>query len=462
MLQTINLNRVVIAVATIAIVATAGFLSTRAFFSDTETSVGNVFAAGSLDLEIGIEGAGDDTNFAPKSIPGNQSLFIFNDMIPGDSDTGYFRMKSSQDAWVCLAGDLTANYENGRLDAEEAAGDTTAGTGPNGGELSQYMQIAIWEANNNNTDGVVGTSENDTLRVMSLEDFANGEYVALQDSATGDNPLLSSVEEQYEFAYCFGEFTNVADVTANGGTLDCDGSSAGNDAQTDSTEMTIHFYAEQMQNNDNFVCGGLNAITATNLKGWTETTQTGGDVAFVADSNAPVGTGALQFTTINDNSSRVRFEKVVDIDLDSSTVISFDSKQVSAANPSVGNVTLRLFVDLDGDTNTTGDVTEITYEPYYNFNSENASNSQVSILPNTWQTWNITDTGSQFWANGGFLGATPSGGAYATNFTLGLVNTNYPNAKIVKMSLGMGTYNVDQVILADNLVVNGTVYNFEN
>lgn len=459
MMQSINLTRLVLAVAAIAVVATAGFLGTRAFFSDTETSVGNVFAAGSLDLMVGITGAGDDNDFAPQSIPGNQSLFVFNNLIPGDSDTGYFRLESSQDAWACLAADLTADYENVRLDAEQDAGDNTAGTGPNGGELSQYMEIAIWEANNNNTDGVVGTAENDTLRVMSLEDFANTEYHALQDSATGDNPLLAGGEEQYEFAYCFGEFTNVQDVTDNGGTLECDGSSAGNDSQTDSTEMTIHFYAEQMQNNDNFVCSGLNPAPE-----WTATTQTGGEANVIDDGDAVVGDSVLEIVTIDDNDSRVRYTRDFDLDLDTLTSISFDSKQVDVVSyrPDLANASMRLHIDLDGDTGTTGDVQEVVYEPYYNYNAENSANSQSSVIANTWQTWNATLTEGKFWANGGFLGATPNGGAYATNFTMQDVLTAHPDAKIVGMSLGLGTWNPGWTIHVDNLLVNGTTYGFEN
>lgn len=250
-LRTIDWKR-----AVIALVASAGFLGTRAFFSDTETSVGNVFAAGSLDLMVGIQGAGSENDFAPQSIPGNQALFKFENLIPGSTAAGYFRLESTQDAWACIAAEVTGGNENSHLDAEQEAGDNTTVQG----ELQNYMEIAIWEANGDaNADGVVGTGERETLQVMSLEDFANNDYYTLQDSSTngGDNPLLANDEGRHEFAYCFGEFSNVADVQANGGTLECDGSSAGNDAQTDSAEMTIHFYAEQMQNNPNFVCSSV-------------------------------------------------------------------------------------------------------------------------------------------------------------------------------------------------------------
>ncbi|MEX0918239.1 MAG: SipW-dependent-type signal peptide-containing protein [Candidatus Paceibacterota bacterium] len=265
-LKTIDLKRAVLALAMLALVASAGFLGTRAFFSDTETSQGNVFAAGSLDLEVGIENRGTEGGpdpLAPQNLPNNGALFVFEDLIPGDMDNGHFKLQSSQDAWACIAGDVTANYENTRLDAEQAAGDSSAGTGPNGGELSQFMQIAIWEANGTaNADGLVGPNEVETLQIMSLEDFANGDYHTLQDSSAngGDNPLVNGDEYNHEFAYCFGE------MTLNGTTLECDGGAFGGDsnqAQTDSAEVTIHFYAEQMENNDNFVCSSLNATSTS-------------------------------------------------------------------------------------------------------------------------------------------------------------------------------------------------------
>lgn len=249
-------KQAVLALALVALVATAGFLGTRAFFSDSETSQANVFAAGSLDLEVGIWGAGDEDNFLPKSIPGNQALFAFNNLIPGDSDTGRFLFESSQDAWLCVAADVTAENENTRLDVETDAGDGTDSVG----ELGQFMQIAVWQDNNNDGDGVVGISEKDTLQVMSLHDFANGNYRALQDSTNGTNPLAAGEENHQEFAYCFGEFSNYVDVSNNGGTLACDGGAFGSDtnkAQTDSVETTIHFYAEQMQNNEDFACSSL-------------------------------------------------------------------------------------------------------------------------------------------------------------------------------------------------------------
>ncbi len=286
MLQAINFNRLAIAVAAIAIVATAGFLSTRAFFSDTETSAGNVFAAGSLDLMVGI--------YAPQSLwpdvaprnNNNQQLFAINNIMPGEKGEGYFRLLSTEDSWACMSAELTATPDNTRLSQEESAGDTT----PNIGELQDYMQIAVWETNAGNNDGLVGPNEVDTLKIMSLADFTNGEFVALQDSVDGDNPLVDGTEYQHEFAYCLGEFVgtpgNMASYVDSNNELTCDGGAYGsemNRAQTDGVELLMSFYAEQSTNNANFICSSLNGtstppVAASYSTGFEPTTFTVGNI----------------------------------------------------------------------------------------------------------------------------------------------------------------------------------------
>lgn len=286
-LQTIDWKRAVLAIALFALVASAGFLGTRAFFSDTETSAGNVFAAGSLDLKVGIDNRGTEGGpdpLQPQDLPNNGALFVFADMMPGDMEMGHFKLESSEDAWACIAADLSGDYENGRTSGEIASNDTNgADPGPGEGELDDFMQIAIWEANGTaNANGLVGPNEVETLQIMSLKDFANGDYYTLQDSSAdgGDNPLAPNAEYNHEFAYCFGE------ITLSGNQLMCDGGAFGGDAnkaQTDSAEATIHFYAEQMRNNDSFVCSSLNGtttppVTASFSTGFEPATYSVGDI----------------------------------------------------------------------------------------------------------------------------------------------------------------------------------------
>jgi hypothetical protein len=216
----------------------------------------------------------------------------------------------------------------------------------------------------------------------------------------------------------------------------------------------ISFNVVQARNNGNFTCAPSNTEPQ-----WVNTgTRTYGDASFVDED----GRGdVLKLTTIADTDSRVRWTNSnLNLDLDTFTDVSFDSKQVSAIDAVNGNATMRLNIDLDGNL-LTSDVEEITYEPYYNIAAHNDLNA-ASILSNTWQTWKTVLAKGKFWGNGGFLGTTPSGGAYATNVTLAQVLVAYPDAKIVGISLGMGTYNPGQVVLVDDLIINGSPVSLEN
>lgn len=262
----IDLKRAVLALALFALVASAGFLGTRAFFSDTETSAGNVFAAGSLNLKIGINAVDSQWPDVDPRENNNQQLFSIDGLMPGQQGNGQFRLLSEgADAWACVSADITGNPENTRLSQEESSGDTSDEA--DSGELKNYMEIAIWEANGlSNANGKVGPNEEETLQVMSLEEFANGDFYTLQDSSAtgGDNPLVSGDEYQHEFAYCFGEFERdgSGDPVINGDNqLVCDGESASNVAQTDGVEMLLSFYAEQKDGNDDFVCSSLNGTS---------------------------------------------------------------------------------------------------------------------------------------------------------------------------------------------------------
>ena len=65
------------------------------------------------------------------------------------------------------------------------------------------------------------------------------------------------------------------------------------------------------------------------------------------------------------------------------TSLSYDTKQVSAADAANGNATLRISVNLDGTGSTVDD--QLMYEPYYNGFSGSTD----------WNTWTITQTGGK-------------------------------------------------------------------
>lgn len=422
------MKKIYLSLGIIALVAIAAVGATRSFFSDTETSTGNTFTAGAIDLKIDSNATynGDPVTAATWQlkdlVPTADKFFNFEDIKPGDEGENTISLHViNNDAYVCAAVSNLTDFENGQTEPE-ASVDTTTGT--NEGELSQTMEWTVWR---DDGDNIWESGE----EVLAEGNPANG-VLALYDSVINSGAVLPSGSTSY-----LGVSWTLP-------------ASSGNETQTDSMTGDISFYAVQSRNNGEFKCSDLGQ-EEQNV--WVETTQTEGDASIVD--------GVLQLTTINDTASRVRYTNDnINLNVADVTLISFDSKQVSAIDTVNGNATMRLIIDLDGNVATTTDIQEITYEPYYNYTSQNPSSGNTSIIPGTWQTWNTTLANGKFWANGGFLGSTPNGGAYATNFTLAQVQAAHPNAKIIGMSLGMGTWNVGQVVLVDNVTVNATVLGF--
>ena len=109
----------------VAVVSGVVVLGARAFFSDTETSTGNVLEAGSIDLMIdnhswyyGPEGLveREDLSWDLKNLT-VERFFNHYDLKPGDwgEDTISIHVDSNP-AWVCADVVLTESSENQRLD----------------------------------------------------------------------------------------------------------------------------------------------------------------------------------------------------------------------------------------------------------------------------------------------------------------------------------------------------------
>src|SRR3990167_10796723 len=125
--------------------------ATFAFFSDTETSTGNVLAAGQIDLGIdnhsyynGVLNPGTTwrVDYDLSDDPPRQ-FFNFCDVKPGDwgEDTISLHVKTN-DAWLCADVTLTSNNENDLTEPETTDGDDT--TGPGAGELAQNINFFWW------------------------------------------------------------------------------------------------------------------------------------------------------------------------------------------------------------------------------------------------------------------------------------------------------------------------------
>jgi predicted ribosomally synthesized peptide with SipW-like signal peptide len=109
--------------------------ATLAVFNDTETSTGNTFAGGTLDLEYDING-GEWMN-------GDDGVAITVDnMKPSDKGevTMSFHNAGSLDGDLTVTLNNVVDLDNGQNEPELAAGDDSSSVG----ELSSQLGIVVW------------------------------------------------------------------------------------------------------------------------------------------------------------------------------------------------------------------------------------------------------------------------------------------------------------------------------
>jgi predicted ribosomally synthesized peptide with SipW-like signal peptide len=215
-----NAKRLILSLGMLVFVGAAVVGGTGAFFSDTETSTGNVFAAGEVNIEIDdiIHDGNNEDEVVGFTTSQDGMSFAFADLKPLDTGTVTFSLDNTGNpVRVCAMVDQTADNENVIIEPEE--GDLTE----NDGELDNFLTFKF-----GNETGTLADAE--------------GEWVFLADVAA-NTPANSS------FGYCFGQYDG----------NDCElGAGNYNLAQTDSLVADVKFYAIQTRNNENFSCASLN------------------------------------------------------------------------------------------------------------------------------------------------------------------------------------------------------------
>ncbi|OGH20560.1 MAG: hypothetical protein A3D74_03080 [Candidatus Levybacteria bacterium RIFCSPHIGHO2_02_FULL_37_13] len=276
MFKAIN-TKILLSGATVLAAAALIIGGTFAFFSDTETSTGNTFAAGSIDLKVSnesyllVDGEMEpqpDLSWEAGDLD-DQLFFDYEDLKPGDlgEDTIDLVIEDN-DAWTCMDVELTATPENGQTEPE-AVVDTTVGSDE--GELQDEINFVWWV---DDGDNVLEDDEVDSVfNSGSLADM-DGFSVAIADSTeeslTGGKPITGGEEFFIGKAWCFGdltadESTALPDLDVDGeednrtpdergAGVTCEGSEVGNESQTDGVVGNVSFYAEQSRNNDDFEC----------------------------------------------------------------------------------------------------------------------------------------------------------------------------------------------------------------
>jgi len=293
------MKKILISLSLIVAVGAIVVGATGAFFSDTETSVGNTFTAGDIDLKIDNESYAIDYNIPGFNNPVGdfvasshtswelkdltvEKFFDFIDLKPGDygEDTISIHV-GSNDAWVCAAAQITEDSDVTYTEPEIDDDPTVNEADPEGmdGELDSELNFAFWVDDGDNVLETCGDQTNgecfdETVFLEgTLEEMGQQGQIALADSQNsilgGNEPIPGDTTFYIAKAWCFGDLTlNPLDQDGETteGPLDrgdaqnpatgvrCDGANVDNAAQTDRVVGDLQFYAEQSRNNGQFLC----------------------------------------------------------------------------------------------------------------------------------------------------------------------------------------------------------------
>jgi len=219
------MKKVLIGLLSAGAVAAVALVATNAFFSDTETSSGNTFTAGKLDLkfQVGAPAAWVDVNGNPLF---DGITFPTGDLKPGDNDEKTVRL------WV------DNNPSCGKLSINVTEDQDNSCTGPElkdepncsasaNGQLNDQVNFAVWKDPNCNNKLDQGESI-----------LVSGPIISNKAYSIGDLPVTEASAQCYGVAYCFGTWNGTS----------CDGSLVNNAAQSDSFKADVTINALQKRN----------------------------------------------------------------------------------------------------------------------------------------------------------------------------------------------------------------------
>ena len=171
-------KKILISLITIGAVSIIAIGGTVAYFFDTETSTGNTFSAGTLDLEV------DSQN------PWTSTPFTIGDVKPGDSGSKTILLKNvgslpkpGGPPWTSKVFITFENLQDNDVSCSEPEGkvDDTCGSGEVG-ELSENLNIRVRDYWGENCDGALRFDETKTL----AEWVGTGKTFLNDDMPAGD------------------------------------------------------------------------------------------------------------------------------------------------------------------------------------------------------------------------------------------------------------------------------------
>ena len=140
-----SIKPLLMSLLTIGAVTIAGWTGTLAYFSDTETSSGNYFEAGYLNLTVGWTEYRNGEFEETVELGDNPGpIFELVDVKPGDFGNATIKLHvDGNDAYVWMIFSLKENEENNLTEQERALNDNEDDTSWDG-ELAQNITVVIW------------------------------------------------------------------------------------------------------------------------------------------------------------------------------------------------------------------------------------------------------------------------------------------------------------------------------
>lgn len=254
------------------------FGASQAFFSDTETSEGNILQAGALDLKIdntcyyngqaclegkwvGGENEGEECSctWESKDLGEGDVFFDLHDLKPGDWEEDTISLNVDNPSWVCVDIKTTANDDVTCTEPEqedELGACKVPGLGL--GELADELLFVFWRDDGDNV--FEAREENGIITQGLAREVLEGARWALADSEHGPGSLPAKETVYIGKFFCFGDITldpvpdneGVDPTVASG--FKCDGKSVNNVSQTDLLAGDVVFEAVQARHNEDFLC----------------------------------------------------------------------------------------------------------------------------------------------------------------------------------------------------------------
>lgn len=204
---------------------------------------------------------------------------------------------------------------------------------------------------------------------------------------------------------------------------------------------------------------------------WQQTLQAGDGTVEVVDltgaggnleANAPLPTGAVRFATTDDNADRAEIAADADYG-DVSRIFTDDLsfaysvyKQDTGENFGAPSMKLHFF---NPDVTTTGDdrgFVQLIFEP--NWNQPGAAGSSSVVPSGDWVDYSFTLDEGLLWSTQGF-GTPNSAGGPPLNTLEGwrdTFNEEFFGATLFRVSIGLGSFNPNNVAYVDNVRIGGT------